>query len=155
MTFAFIENNSVTKYPVGPLEIKRRFPGTSFPSPLEGTDLSGYGVATIENVAQPAIDSETQKLEEGTPELSNGVWRQVWNVIDLTADELQGVSDRKAAGIRFERDQKLTACDWTILPDSPLSDDAKTEWQTYRQALRDMPADSGFPHSVTWPTKPS
>ena len=65
------------------------------------------------------------------------------------------IDDEAAAGIRSERDQKLTACDWTILPDSPLSDDAKTEWQTYRQALRDMPADSGFPHSVTWPTEPS
>lgn len=155
MTFAFIENNLVTKYPVGPVEIKRRFPGTSFPSPLEGTDLSAYGVATIENVAQPVIDAEAQKLEEGTPEFSDGVWRQVWNVIDLTADELQGVSDRKAAGIRQERNAKLAACDWTVLTDSPLTTTKKTEWKAYRTALRDITTDSGFPHSVTWPTEPS
>ena len=40
---------------------------------------------------------------------------------------------------RHQRNNLLAECDWTQLPDSPLSDAAKLEWQNYRQALRDLP----------------
>jgi hypothetical protein len=52
----------------------------------------------------------------------------------------------------------LTACDWTQAPDSPLSDSKKAEWQTYRQALRDVPvnqADVTDLFDVIWPSEPS
>ena len=55
---------------------------------------------------------------------------------------------------RSERDALLSQSDWTVMPDSPLSDSKKTEWKTYRQALRDVPAQSGFPNNITWPTEP-
>jgi hypothetical protein len=42
--------------------------------------------------------------------------------------------------MRYQRDGFLVACDWTQLPDSPLSDADKAEWATYRQQLRDFPA---------------
>ena len=64
--------------------------------------------------------------------------------------------------LRFERDKRLTDCDWTQSRDLTLSND--DAWKTYRQALRDLPA-SASPSlnsfgnldltSVTWPTKPS
>ena len=56
--------------------------------------------------------------------------------------------------IRAERDKKLAACDWTQLADSPLTDEQKTAWGTYRQALRDVPAQDGFPWEITWPSEP-
>jgi len=65
---------------------------------------------------------------------------------------------------RLERNIRLTESDWTQSSDSPLSSDKKTEWATYRQALRDLPAsttpklgDMGelLLSSVTWPSKPS
>ena len=60
-----------------------------------------------------------------------------------------------ANDIRLMRDIELSKCDWRVMPDSPLSDSKKAEWQTFRQALRDITAQSGFPTNVTWPTKPS
>ena len=55
-----------------------------------------------------------------------------------------------------ERNQLLADTDWTQVSDSPLSDSKKTEWQTYRQALRDMPSQEGFdPLNPVYPTKPS
>jgi len=60
----------------------------------------------------------------------------------------------RAKAVRVERDRLLAACDWTAVTDSPLSAEAKTAWATYRQALRDIPAQSTFPISVTWPTAP-
>ena len=59
------------------------------------------------------------------------------------------------AAVRTERDTKLTETDWTQLADSQLTDEVKATWVTYRQALRDLPSASGFPHTMTWPTKPS
>jgi hypothetical protein len=61
-----------------------------------------------------------------------------------------GVNDRKAAEVRAERNAKITACDWRVLPDVSNSD----VWKTYRQALRDIPAQAGFPNNVTWPDAP-
>jgi hypothetical protein len=56
--------------------------------------------------------------------------------------------------IRYERNTLLSKSDWTQYPDSPLSAEQKTAWVTYRQALRDIPTQSGFPSDITWPTKP-
>ena len=63
--------------------------------------------------------------------------------------------DEKAEEIRSQRKSLIKATDWTQMPDSPLSDTDKAAWQTYRQALRDVPSQGDFPNSVTWPTKPT
>ena len=53
--------------------------------------------------------------------------------------------------LRFERNLKLAETDWMAGSDLTISD----AWKTYRQALRDIPTASGWPHTHTWPTKPS
>lgn len=55
--------------------------------------------------------------------------------------------------IRFRRNAKLAACDWTQLPDSPLSAEGKEAWAVYRQVLRDIPATCPT-GAVRWPTEP-
>ena len=152
MFFAFVEDGVITAYPIGQADIRRRFPETSFPKPLEGVDLSNYGVVTVVATEQPAINTETQRIEEGTPVLADGVWKQTWNVIDFSAAELQEIADQKAGSARSERNQKLKNTDWTQLADSPIS---SADWAVYRQALRDLPSQAGFPDSITWPTEPS
>ena len=62
-----------------------------------------------------------------------------------------GANDRAAVQVRDERDAKLAASDWMANSDVTMSAD----WTTYRQALRDVPAQAGFPTNVTWPTEPS
>ena len=55
-----------------------------------------------------------------------------------------------------KRNRLLVACDWTQGADSPLSDAKKTEWQTYRQALRDFDYNSiTQDHGIVWPSKPN
>lgn len=49
----------------------------------------------------------------------------------------------------------LAACDWTQLPDVPLTRAERAGWAAYRQALRDLPQQAGFPDSPTWPTRPA
>ena len=63
--------------------------------------------------------------------------------------------EEKLANFRIERTRRLNICDWTQLPDSPLSSTKKAEWATYRQALRDLPANTSDPEKPTYPTEPS
>ena len=59
--------------------------------------------------------------------------------------------------IKAKRNQLLSTSDWTQAIDSPLSDSKKAEWQTYRQALRDVPvtnASATSKKTVNWPTPP-
>lgn len=53
--------------------------------------------------------------------------------------------------VRNTRNSKLTESDWTQVTDAPVDQAA---WATYRQALRDIPEQAGFPNEVTWPTEP-
>ena len=71
-----------------------------------------------------------------------------WDAME--AEYEAGADDRAAAAIRTERDAKLTSCDWTQVADAPVDQAA---WATYRQALRDIPAQVGFPNEITWPTE--
>ena len=66
--------------------------------------------------------------------------------------------------LRVRRKEALQETDWTQVPDSPLTDSKKAEWRIYRQALRDLPANSnptltneGYLDysSFTWPTEPT
>jgi len=78
----------------------------------------------------------------------------IWNIVDQTAYDATVVeqTNKKSVEVREERNQRLKNSDWTQFPDVVLSD--KDAWTTYRQMLRDVPSQAGFPWSVDWPTKP-
>ena len=82
--------------------------------------------------------------------------------IQLTAEEeairdaeeatfASDANNRASVNVREERNRLLAETDYLALSDVTMSD----AWKTYRQNLRDIPAQSGFPNSVTYPTKPS
>jgi hypothetical protein len=62
-----------------------------------------------------------------------------------------GEDSRKAVEVRAERNAKLAATDWTQIADATVD---KAVWATYRQALRNVPTQAGFPNTVVWPTQP-
>jgi len=57
----------------------------------------------------------------------------------------------QATSVRNQRTQLLKDCDWTQIADSTAD---KTAWATYRQALRDITTQAGFPWTIIWPTQP-
>lgn len=69
-------------------------------------------------------------------------------------------SDTFLAHTRQERNTRLLSCDWTQTNDSPLTEEKKTEWRTYRQALRDFPSSLDLNlepidvQNLSWPTQP-
>jgi len=85
--------------------------------------------------------------------------------IDLTEEELNPTDEQLAAEKieqdaalsnehRSTRNALLAESDWTQANDSPLSNDKKVEWASYRTALRNLPSSSDWP-DVTFPTEPS
>mgnify|MGYP000867216442 CR=1 FL=1 len=63
-------------------------------------------------------------------------------------------TDNQAQAMRDKRDKLLADTDWTQADDAPLSGDSKESVRKYRQGLRDITAQSGFPQEVKWPEKP-
>lgn len=57
------------------------------------------------------------------------------------------------AQIREQRNKLLSESDWTQIPDNPLSQSERESWATYRQQLRDIPEQTGFPTNITWPER--
>lgn len=73
----------------------------------------------------------------------------------LTADQAESAALLlQAQQAREDRDQRLAACDWTMLADAPLTDTQRAAWVTYRQALRDVTEQARFPAIFDWPTTP-
>jgi hypothetical protein len=145
-----LENNAITQFPIDVIDLRKKYPNTSFPDDISKTDLTSYNVVTIQEVARPSYNSKNQKIAEGEPVLENGVWKQSWTVTSLTSDEITAKTNEEWANIRIARDELLTECDWRACSDRTMSD----EWKTYRQALRDITTQSD-PYNITWPTIPS
>lgn len=59
--------------------------------------------------------------------------------------------DRRVRGIR---DNLLSRSDRYMIPDFPITEETREQWRQYRQVLRDIPSQPGFPDSVIWPTEP-
>lgn len=120
------------------------------------TEPLGYGMYS--KTSQPILleNQRYKKVTEAAPIKNSltGYWVQEWEIVDQTADEMIATDNKQKDKIRVQRTAKLMQCDWTDLPNTPLSTEKKTEWINYRQSLRDITSQQGFPWDVAWPTIP-
>jgi len=72
-------------------------------------------------------------------------------VDELSAELLAALA---CADMRLQRDNLLRLCDWTQVVDAPLTDAERAAWLSYRQALRGIPDQPGFPTEIQWPDVP-
>lgn len=86
-----------------------------------------------------------------TPEFmsQHGVTEEEYNPEDEMTDE------ELASRIRMRRDSMISHTDFYVQPDYPSDSEGLEAVKAYRQALRDVPEQSGFPRNVQWPEKPS
>lgn len=132
------------------------FPNTSKQDVWSDAALAEFDIFPVAAVEQPSIVMHEQAVVELTPQKINGVWTQVWSVIERTPDDKQNMIEAQASAMRSERDRKLREeCD-CINPMwwQDMTDDQKLGMKAYRQALLDVPSQPGFPFSVDWPVKP-
>jgi len=85
-------------------------------------------------------------------------WKGEYYNWNGTSEEWEFDSNKFWETVRTVRNSKLGMCDWTQLPDSPLSDSKKAEWAEYRTILRDIPAQESNTtqlDQIVWPNEPS
>ena len=111
---------------------------TIYGAVLSDRHLNPQGVYRVSVDPAP---KETGKVavRDTTPVLANGQWQLGWTLRAMDADES-----------RAERNALLAATDWMAVSDRTMSDPDIS----YRQALRDLPAQAGFPDTTGWPVKP-
>mgnify|MGYP000276805339 CR=1 FL=1 len=146
--------NDTINYPYTINELRDSYPNTSLPFELTDASLVEWDMYVV--IPTPMPNDYTKNITEGTPQLIDGVYTQIWNQSDATQEEIDVKIQNQWEQIRVARNEILTQCDWTVLADSPVSASIE-EWKTYRQQLRDITttyqsvSDDGF----TWPTEPS
>ena len=138
-------------------DLRRENPNTSFPKKIGDAILASYGIYHVMPEAQPEYDNLVQVLvrdpephnnetavNEDTGETyKTGRWVIGYTVENKPQDQAEGA-------VRNKRDRLLSDTDWMALSDNAMT----PEWASYRQALRDITGQAGFPYSMIWPTKP-
>lgn len=150
--YLYIENNSVLEFGLSAADIRARFPDTSFPGDAESFDLcvSRRGFLRYQPAPQPVAD-HTHNVVEIPPELIDGQWTQQWTLEPATAQQIAERTDAKVAAVKAERNRLLIDSDWTQLPDAPAD---RATWGEYRESLRAVKYQPGFPWAVQWPVRP-
>jgi hypothetical protein len=131
------------KYPDGTYKITppaRVDPFTSLST--QQLDAAGYNEAIL--LRREPFTAYTTEWAKG----EDLIYRE--EIITAVVDEAAR-DEATAAAIRAERDRLLRNSDWTQVADAPVDQEA---WAIYRQALRDVPDQIGFPGAVEWPAEP-
>jgi hypothetical protein len=148
------ESGEPINYPVEDGNFRALFPNRSFPNLLTPQAVEGTGFAMYEFSQQPNLN-RYEKLLDGAPrKAEDGRVFQTWQVVEMDENEKMTTDANQADLIRSQRDMILRSTDWVFNPDVSLSEETKQAYVVYRQTLRDVPAQSGFPWGVQWPTKP-
>jgi hypothetical protein len=143
-SYAFIKLATL-EYPRHEGDIRAEHPeiletqtGDTFPCPAT--------YAPVHYVDQPEFNELLQYCRESTPVQIDGQWFINWSVTQKPESAL-------GAEIRTKRKFLIEPTDWTQGKDIP--DSVSAPWAVYRQALRDITAQEGYPFNVTWPVPPA
>lgn len=143
-------------------------PNTSFPQVLTPEIIDSFGYdPVLEGPQATTIPPYQYSQRDGVVEI-NGKWFTHYiagpvfqdytdpdGVVHTAAEQYEAYcfakDNEQAKSIRTDRNRRLADCDWTQLPDAPVDHQA---WATYRQALRNVSSQPGFPWDVQWPEEP-
>lgn len=150
MDYIKITSGQQEPYSIG--KLRKDNPNISFPKIVPDHILNAYGVYTVVTADQPTFDEATQVCTRNDVATDvAGQWTYEWTVRGKTAEEMQEYVDKLSRVARADRDQLLAEYDWTQVADAPVDQAA---WANYRQALRDITTQEGFPENIIWPKQP-
>jgi len=152
-----IEDGSVAEFPYTINKLKADNPNVSFPAEISTETLENYGVYKITYLEPDAYDSSTQYVSRNaTPTLIDGAWSVGCTIQNKTSEEIAAHTAMVETDLRATRNKLLADSDWTQMNDSPLTNEVKTAWATYRQELRDLSDLDAWPNldDADWPVAP-
>jgi hypothetical protein len=111
-------------------------------------DQADAGCQVLEGIPAP-----NQYVSNGVltnlPPKPDGTYIFDYVSLQWVPDQFQATSE-----VNSQRTALLYSSDWTQIPNNPLTTEQQQEWAVYRQQLRDIPQQSGYPYNVVWPTPP-
>ena len=152
--------------------IRKLHPNTSLPRVWTADICDSLGIDPVLAAPAPEASGEYKVVSRnGVTQDANGNWVEAYVESDMFADYVDedGVTVTKASqeaeytarkdaeaatAARAERDGLIASCDWMAIKAFEGGTTVSAEWATYRQALRDVSAQEGFPNDITWPEKP-
>jgi hypothetical protein len=152
-------------------EFRRSNPNTSFPPQLTAEIINDFGYdPVLEGPQATTIPPYQYSQRDGVVEI-DGKWYTHYiagpvfqdytddqGVVHTASEQYEAYCFTKdsdqAKVVRTDRNSRLAECDWTQLLDSPLDNQGKIAWELYREDLRNIPQQPGFPWGITWPQKP-
>jgi len=141
-----LTNGQPEIYSIG--QLRRDNPNTSFPKNPTDVLLVEWNIYPCTRPDLPDYDPLISKVVDGSFEQdAGGNWVWPYAVEQLP----QADAERN---IRAKRDRLLSDTDWVVVKAMEDGVSVSDNWKLYRQALRDITAQAGFPYSVVWPAKP-
>lgn len=149
-------------------EFRRINPNTSFPAQLTAEIIDSFGYdPVLEGPQATTIPPYQYSQRDGVIKI-NGQWFTNYTagpifqdytdpdgVVHTAAEQYEAYcftkDSEQGKAVRTDRNKRLADCDWTQLPDAPVD---HAVWAAYRQALRDVTSQPGFPWDITWPKAP-
>lgn len=151
--YALVKDGQIVQYPYSITDLIRSRPDVCWPRGEITEEVAAeFGCVKVEDTPQPNAAPDAEAVVEDPPEVVAGKLTRKFRKRGLSPEEAADRRQEKAKDVRARRDQLLTASDWSQLWDTPAQ--VRAAWATYRQALRDVPQQAGFPFNVTWPAKP-
>ena len=146
--YAKIENGVVLKFPYTIEDINKDNAGSTI-SALSDAVLDHLGIVRVVVTGVPEHDPSREVPEQNGCVFNREKlrWESAWSLRPITDSEISA----KADDVRAQRNNRLARCDWTQVLDAQVD---RTAWAEYRQQLRDLTAQPGFPYSVIWPQEP-
>ena len=153
-------------------QFKSEHPNTSFPKQITTGVLDSFGYDAVLNGAAATVTSPYGvSIRDGVEEIDSKWFTKfiagpvfadttdddgkVTTAADNEVAYKARIDTEAAASVRTQRDQLIAETDWVVVMAKETGTNIPTAMKTYRQALRDLPSAAGFPHTMTWPTKPS
>lgn len=140
-----LTNGQPENYSIG--QLRRDNPQTSFPKHPSDELLASYNIYSVTELPRPSINTETHYLKQSDFYQVEGKWQVHYYAEPLP--ELQ-----VAETMRHKRNQLLAETDWIVSVSYEQQNPVPEEWQKYRQQLRDLTTQQGFPYDIIWPIKP-
>ena len=134
-------------------EFRAAFPSTGFPIHITEQTYNEFGYDVVLEGPQAQPTRYQVGFADGVQQI-DGKWFTKYSVADMEEEAKTAKDAEQSKSVRTQRTEKLRDSDWTQLDDTPMSNTQKAGWATYRQALRDVPNQAGFPFDIEWPTQP-
>lgn len=155
MYYVRVKDNE-TIFPYSVFQFRKDFPRVSIPGislvDVDQAFLRNNGIYDVKIKNPPLYNKRTEKLSPIILEKEGNVYYTKYEVVALNQEELNQVRENEIREVIQKRNSLLQNSDWSQLPDSPVD---KESWKVYRQALRDITLQDGYPFEVIWPSAPA